>query len=1187
MNRTILLSVIHLFLLSASVTKGQNNLIPNTSDCAGTRPSFAFNIHQAWSVSGISNFCSPLAGDLDGDGKTEVIAMGSSGNIYIYDGKTGALAGSISTGRLASYITNPYAICDIEGDGKAEIFVVSSSSATATLYKITSGTGNRPITFTTAWSTNLPSTISSYASHGVIPAVADLNGDGSPEFVAAHYIIDKNGTLKATMNYGGGILGPGDLMSVSYIADLDKDSIPEIIVGTDVYKYNGTTATLWKRCPSIPAGADGTNMAADINLDGNVDLVYHDTRNKGTGTIVVWTPVLSPAAGTSSTVGIIGTIPNLQSGYRCYPVIGDIDGIVSAGNKRYPEICYNAQNHMYAYSFNGTSFTQKWNMTTNEVTGVATFTFFDFNLDGIVELVYRDETTLKVMDCQGSSPNVLYSMPATSATVIETPIVADVTGDGSADIIVTGSYNLYVFEGAASKWAACPNVWNQQMYSPLLINTDLTVFQKVVSPNLTFHLSNGDSALYYNGGPMQVPYISEESFLPIDLSPDLYVVSGTIEIISQTSVKLTVTFGNQGLMTASASSPIRYYKNSMTSGNILGSETLGVDLAPGQTHTITKTLSNLGAPMPSQFYVRILDDGTNFPALGTYSDCNLTNNHKSFGTLELLKTANSLNACVDGTIIFNIRLVNNTAQTNSPQTFYNLVLVDSLGTGWEYLSANTNDGTLSAYNSTTREIQWRLDSIADNDTVELIITAKAINAGAIRNTIWIDSINNMLIGREMIEAYVIVNSVHAPIAAIISPDSINICTGDSILLTSSISSASSYQWFKDNIELPNDTLSTCWAKTPGHYTVTYFDVLCVSQMSDAAVITNNHATETMINISGSTVVCKDKNTNLTVTSLGVSSPVYKWYSSQTATTPFYTGNSYTTSALTADTTFYVSVSGSNYCENIQGNRKAVTLTILPPLIGGTIGNSQSYCYGIMPLIYLGVLPASGGSGNTSNYTYQWESSTDGNTWNDLGISTQNHSVSSLTQTTYYRRGVTDICETVYSNTIQITINPLPLVSAGRTDLCIGLTTKLIPDTGGVWTSSDSSVVDIINNKTIEGKSSGTATLTYTSSSTGCSENITITVNDYPTVVDEITGNKMVCLGETVQLSNTTSGGVWMHNNSNVSLDNPNANPVTVTGRSLGKSYVTYTVSDINGICQTKRTFQLKIIPNTPPKIYIG
>jgi hypothetical protein len=1188
MNKTVLLLIQLCFLLNINIINGQNNLVPNTADCAGTRPPFAFNIRQAWSVSGISNFCTPLAGDLDGDGNTEVLAMGSSGNILIYDGSTGTSIGSIATGTLASYITNPYLICDVNADGKAEILVISSAAATATLYTITSNPGIRPIVFGSMWQVALPSTISTYASHGAIPAVADLDGDGEPEFVAAHYIIETNGTVVATMNYGAGILGPSDVMSVSYIADLDKDGIPEIVAGTDVYKYNGVTATLWKRCPSLPSGADGTNIAADINLDGNIDLIYHDTRNKSAGSMIVWTPVLSPSPGVSSATGVIGSIPNLLSGYRCYPVIGDIDGIVTNG-KKYPEICYNAQNHMYAYSFNGTSFSQKWDMSTNEGSGVATFTFFDFNLDGIVELVYRDETTLRVMNCQGSSPIVLYSMSATSSTVIETPIVADVTGDGSADIIVTGSNTLYVFEGSASKWASCPNVWNQQMYSPMLINTDLTVFQNVASADLTFYLTNGDSVKYYNGGPMQVPYISDETFLPIDLSPDVYIVSGTITINSTTSVTLSVTFGNQGLVTAPASTPVRYYKNGMSSANILGSETLGVDLFPGQTRTITKTLSGLSNPMPSQFYVRILDDGTNFPALGTYSDCNLTNNHKSFGTLELLKTANSINACVDGTIIFDIKLINNTAQTNSPQTFYNLVLIDSLGTGWEYLSSSTSDGRLGTYNSTSRKIQWRLDSIANNDTVEMIITAKAINAGAIRNTVWIDSINNLLIGRETIEAYVIVNSTQAPVAAVISPDTSILCSGDSVLLTSSITGKTSYQWYRNNIEIPEATGDSYKAKLPGSYTLTYFDGVCVSQMSTKSiVIFKNQATETTVTISGTTTPCYGTGVTLTANASGVISPDYKWYASQTATVPFHTGASYTTSHLTADTTFYISVVGDNYCENETGSRKVVTLTILPSLIGGTIGSSQAFCYGIQPAIYLGLTPASGGNGS---YFYQWQNSTDnGNTWTNINDATfATYSLNgSLTQTTLYRRSVSNgVCETVYSDTIQITAIPLPVISAERPNLCVGLTSILIPDTGGVWTSSNSGVIEIINNSKAKALSSGTSTLTYTSTSTGCSENTVITVNEFPVVDDDIMGERAVCKGNTIQLSNAIGGGVWTSNNSNVTFNNTTDNPVTVTGVTEGHTYITYTVSSANGFCQTKKTFSLKIIPNTVPQIHIG
>jgi hypothetical protein len=53
----------------------------------------------------------------------------------------------------------------------------------------------------------------------------------------------------------------------------------------------------------------------------------------------------------------------------------------------------------------------------------------------------------------------------------------------------------------------------------------------------------------------------------------------------------------------------------------------------------------------------------------------------------------------------------------------------------------------------------------------------------------------------------------------------------------------------------------------------------------------------------------------------------------------------------------------------------------------------------------------------------------------------------------------------------------------------------------------------------------------------------------------------------------------------VSFVDPSVNPVTVRGEKLGVTYVTYTVAD--GLCETKATYRVKIIPDTPPKVIIG
>ena len=936
MLKKILLSII--ILLCPLFIFGQNNLIPDTLDCSSKRPPFSFEISQKWSKAGVSNHCTPLSGDLDGDGKTEIVVMSSNGQtILIFDGNTGASKGSISTGLLSTGTSgggaNNYVICDIEGDGKAELFVVNTPQGRAMLYTVSSAPGAATITFTLKWNVTFPNSISRYNYYGIFPFVADLDGDGEPEFIAGRHIIETDGTfcnvnnsgvISTLMNVGAEM---GDNSSIiwdaPYAVDLDKDGRPEIVSGTDVYKYDGATktATFWKRCPSYPNAQPGTNVAADINLDGNVDLIYSDTYQRNAGTMVVWTP---------STNQVIGTITGLHTGWRCYPVVGNIHG------SDYPEICYNGQNHLVAYSFNGTSFYQLFDMPTNEQSGLATFTFFDFNLDGISELVYRDEKNLRIMNCTGSMPTDLFTMPATSATLIECPIVADVTGDGGANIVVTGSNNLYVFEGKSAKWASCPNVWNQQFYSPLLVNRDLTMFSIIESPAWKRDDCNNDITRVYNGSPMQVPFISETDFCPIDVSSDIFVVGGDIEMLSASSVKITVTFGNSGLITAPASMPIRFYRNSISAANILSSANgvLGVDLAVGQTHTITRTITGL-SPMPNQFYVRILDDGTNFPASGSYSDCNLTNNTKSFGTLELFKTVNSDRACVDGTSIFYLSLVNNTNQTANPSTFSNIILTDSLGTGWDFLSSIVINGSVNAYNPATRKMQWTITSLAPGDSAKLIITAKATAAGSIRNSVWVESVNGTILGKEVIEAYVIVSSTQAPTAATITPSNPSLCAGN-VLLTATALGATGYQWYKNSVEIEGATSSTYTAQTAGSYTVTYYDGTCVSQMSDSTVATLNCTPLDPGSIGTNQTICPGDTpatlTSTTAASEGIGTITYRWQFSINGGSTWSDitgiageGATYSPSALTTTTYYRRNATDSDTTESSN----VITVTVKP------------------------------------------------------------------------------------------------------------------------------------------------------------------------------------------------------------------------------------------------------------------
>jgi hypothetical protein len=95
---------------------------------------------------------------------------------------------------------------------------------------------------------------------------------------------------------------------------------------------------------------------------------------------------------------------------------------------------------------------------------------------------------------------------------------------------------------------------------------------------------------------------------------------------------------------------------------------------------------------------------------------------------------------------------------------------------------------------------------------------------------------------------------------------------------------------------------------------------------------------------------------------------------------------------------------------------------ITPLSGGTISpSSLTINSGESPGTISTVASASGGDGT---YSYQWESSTNGSTFSNItGATGISYSAPTLTQSTWYRRKVTDGASAVaYSNVSAITVN---------------------------------------------------------------------------------------------------------------------------------------------------------------------
>lgn len=93
---------------------------------------------------------------------------------------------------------------------------------------------------------------------------------------------------------------------------------------------------------------------------------------------------------------------------------------------------------------------------------------------------------------------------------------------------------------------------------------------------------------------------------------------------------------------------------------------------------------------------------------------------------------------------------------------------------------------------------------------------------------------------------------------------------------------------------------------------------------------------------------------------------------------------------------------------------------------GTISGNQQLCAGSPVLQTLAsTAAATQGTCSISATPYQWQSSTDNVTFTNIsGANATTYTIpGSLTQTTYYRRAYTTYCETVYSNTVTVTVYP--------------------------------------------------------------------------------------------------------------------------------------------------------------------
>ncbi|MCC6410578.1 MAG: gliding motility-associated C-terminal domain-containing protein, partial [Saprospiraceae bacterium] len=423
-----------------------------------------------------SNSAPPVIGDVDGDGIPEIIVHENGSFLRVYrhftPGNNPAMSLWMTSLQKVKIGNSGLMLADMDGDGTPEIIIGNeilifdfTGPASPTMRKVIDG-GANPSGH--AFNT-LPVTFSQSIKS---PAAADLlepaecNGDPDCtglELVAGNviYSIDLD-----TMD--------GDGFQIKIQRDLNDMETPD-------------------------AFGDGFTAVTDMNLDGIPDIVVI-----GRGKVGLESPTLGVYVWNKNGLVRFIPIPTMDATHGilyCLPMIANVFDDTKRGfTKDFPEIVFHTYNTMYCLNLQAWHFPDisAWwfvNLDSNLFTE-ASATAFDFNGDGISEIVFPDDNTLRIMYGgplpfpPGVDANRNWSTSPMStqsqSSLYQYAVIADLDNDGQAEIAIAGGSDSYlgdfpielrVFESGGAPWAPCRKLWNQFNYNIVNVDDDLGIPQ--------------------------------------------------------------------------------------------------------------------------------------------------------------------------------------------------------------------------------------------------------------------------------------------------------------------------------------------------------------------------------------------------------------------------------------------------------------------------------------------------------------------------------------------------------------------------------------------------------------------------------------------------------------------------------------------------------------------------------------
>ena len=637
----------------------------------------------------------PFVGDVDGDGIPEVVTVNRiatggytySTGILIFDHNL-ELKKSIPTPRMHSNSASPVVLLRLKPEDTNALIIIATDGATAGASPNPSDLRYRLQAYspdgTLKWASNeqiFSNSPTANRAASICLVAGDINNDGIPEILAGDRIFNaETGALVATLPAGSrGFrkLNSGNPTYMPVLADMDNDGQLEVVAGNTIYKVNitnprGTDGNSATALASVSTLGDGFVSVADINMDGQLDVVLINGSESETSKpkLTVWTLKKSGTTTTAEIIaGPISPADNGAGGSRVF--IGNVD------DDNEPELFFSYASRLVRFDYDknaspvANKLKQTWITTTSDASGGTTLSMFDFDQDGKTELVYRDQTDLRIID--GTDGSNRETFHCESATHSEYPVVVDFNGDGHADILVSGadSYaaawgddvRIYWFSGEDNDWAPARSVWNQHAYNAVHVNENLTIPKYQLNPSTIFAgsdklIGTNDDVYPYNSFLQQQTSISGDG-IPYFKAPRVefpdedvtYEYDADSNQLSVKNIKVT----NTGDAIFTGPLHVTVYKNKVDPDSVILTYNRPGNIAKGETITTEFTVDNFSQWLPvRELVIRVNDagNGKTFHRVCDDTDAESSTDAFLYIPLDKLAWADSYRQCEGGEVIF-------------------------------------------------------------------------------------------------------------------------------------------------------------------------------------------------------------------------------------------------------------------------------------------------------------------------------------------------------------------------------------------------------------------------------------------------------------------------------------------------------------------------------------------------------